>query len=377
MRLLRISLILFVCTSASAFDVPKDQYAEFKPHMQAVYGSLIKVMGVLLKGSDSLSPKERETLEPQFKNLAEHAHAIQGIAGRSDKGHQVLAAELSKSTMKAYKQFKDGNTSQTRFFLSDVVNTCFSCHTSRSSTEDSRFVVDFNKDLKWNEFDPLSQARFLALSRQFEAASKQYEKLFLSNELSADELINFDPLIEYLVINIRVRGDAASVLKTLQSMKLDAYPELVKKDLTAWVSALKADQAQKPKGSSLSQAKNHMKKALVSMEYPRDRVGLIHYIFASKLLHEVVQSKEVPAPEKADAYYHLGIAELGIGSPLFADEPNAYFEEAIRLQPKTALARKAFAQFQENILFSYTGSSGTNLPDDEKAKIEQLKSLAY
>lgn len=371
-------ILLSACIFASAFDLPKnsDGYAAFKPHMQAVYSSVIRVMGVLLKDDEIPSGKERNALEQQFKNLATHAEAIQAIAGKSDKGHQVLAAELASNARKAYQHFQAGNMSQTRFFTSDVVSTCFNCHTSRSSSADSRFVVDFQKDLNWKQFEPLSKARFLALSRQFEASAKEYEQIFSSNALSADSLINLDPMLEYLLINIRVRDAIPDVLKTLKALKQEAYPELLKKDLNAWIAELSKETGKEAAGDPLERAKDYMAKARSSMEYPRDRAGLIQFILASKILHEVVRSENIAQPLKAEAYYQLGLAELSIGSSLFADEPIAYFEEAIRLQPKTALAKKAFAQLQENVLFSYTGSSGVNLPPEEKRRLNELRKLA-
>lgn len=378
MKALRIPLLLAAALLSTAFDVPKDhdRYAEFKPQMQAVYASLIQVMKVLLKDAEVTDGKERAALEAQFRNLAERSQVIRDIAAKSDRGHQVLASELAKSTQMAHAQFKAGNMTQTRFFLSDVVNTCFTCHTSRSS-DDSKFVINFQKDLNWSQFEPLSKARFLALSRQFEAAAREYEQLFSSQTLSADSLINLDPFVEYLIVSIRVRDDAASVLKTLQGLKMDGYPELVKKDLSAWISELKAQEGQKKaRGSALDQAKSHMARARASMEYPRDRAGLIQYILASKILHELVNAKDSPPANKAEAYYLLGITELSIGSSLFADESIAYFEEAIRLQPRSALAKKAFAQLEENLLFAYTGSSGVNLPEDEKKRLDELRKLA-
>jgi hypothetical protein len=299
------------------------------------------------------------------------------LASASDKGHQVLASELAADAKAAYAHFKAGQTSQARFFLSDVAGTCLNCHTSRSSSHDSSFSVDFNKDLHWEGFEPLAKARFLALSRQFEAASHEYEKLFLSQALSADEFVNLDPIVEYLIIDIRVRNDPASALKTLEAMNKSEYPALIKEDLASWTSALKRNRERKGKSGSLAQAKVSMRLAHEMMQYPQDRSGLVDTLFASRDLHDFIQSKSISSADKAEAYYLLGICEFTVGASLFADESIGYFEEAIRLRPKTDIARKAYARFEENILFGYSGSSGVHLPDEEKRRLNELKKLAY
>lgn len=361
------------------FMPPKDTdtFVEFRPHMQSVYASLIPAINILLKGDAGMTAKERTAMEVHFKNLAENGTAIEVLSRKSDKSHQVLASQLASDAKAAYFHFKAGNSAQTRYFLSDVVNTCFNCHTSRGSSQDSRFVIDFNKDMKWESFEPLAKARFMALSRQFEAASKEYEALLLSDRLSLDEIINLDPLLEYMIIGIRVQDDPGRVLKALQAMDLQNSPELLKKDMRAWITTLKEQQTMKGGGNELSQAKSHMLQAKEIIEYPQDRAGIVHYIFASRLLHDFIRLKEISTKDKAEAYYIMGLCEVILGTNLFEGEAMALFEEAIRLLPRSDMARKAFAQYEELIRFGYSGSSGMNLPDEEKEKLERLRRLAY
>lgn len=357
-------------------DSNENTYIRFRPHMQALYQSLTGVLGYALRDADSLSAKDLATIEQQLKGLSEQAKAVRVIASESDKGHELLARELEKNSELAYSKFKSGKRDQAKFYVSDVVNTCFGCHTSRSGGKDSQFTAKLSQDINLGEFDPLAKARFLSLSRQFEASEAEYEKILLSNKLNTDELINMDPVVEYLVLSLRVRDDSQRALKTLKSIESKPYPEVIKSDIKNWAAALSRHQNEKGKGTLLEQARKLIAEAKSSMEFPSDRSGMVQYILASKLLNAYLLQKDLTPSLKAETYYELGGCENIVGNRLI-DEATAYFEDAIRTQPKSPLARRAFARYEENLLNGYSGSGGLHLPDDEKSKLEQLRKLAF
>ena len=379
MQRLALATLLLISGFASGFTLPESdkQYPEFRPHMQTIYSSLVQITSVLLRDNSQMKLKEKEAAELHFKTIADHSLAILAIAEKSDTGHRVLAKELSRNANAAYTQFKQAHYPQARFFLADVINSCFGCHTSRDSKSDSQFVGNFNKDIKWENFEPLARARFLALSRQFDKAMQEYESLFKNATLSQDELVNMDPLVEYMVIALRVKNEPDSVLKTLQSIKGENYPEIFKKDISAWSTSLSSIKKEKMKGNLLDEAKNQLELAKKAMEYPQDRSGLVRYIVASRLLQTYIQDQGLDAKSKADAYYHLGLSELIIGASLLSDESLGFFEQAIKLSPKSEISKKAFAQYEDIVRFGYSGSGGVNIPNDEKAKIAELRKLAF
>lgn len=362
-----------------AFSLPETdaKYPQFKPHMQAVYGALVQVMPVFLRSDSSFGLKDRANYEAQFKTLADQSKAIQVIVEGSDVGHKSLAAQLASSTDAAYAQFKSGNASQTRFFLSEALNSCFGCHSSRGTEKDSTFVTNFNKDLKLEGFEPLARARFLVLSRQFDGALKEYERLLVNSSLSLDDLINVEPFVEYMILGIRVKNSTDEVSATFAKLKDSKLPELLKNDIKNWSRSLQELKKEKISTNSLREAEKQIALAQKHMEYPQDRSGLVRMIVASRILHEVVLSKSTSASDKAKAYYELGLTENLIGSEFFSDEPLAYFEEAMKLAPKSAIARKAYAQYEDIVRFNYSGSSGTKLPAAETKKLEDLRLKAF
>ncbi len=373
-----VILLALATTVLSGFKAPESvkESSEFKPHMQSIYASVVQLMPLFLADQSKMSGKEKERMETQLKNLAEQSQSIQKLALKSDASHMAKARDLAVSSEAAYAQFKENRQGQARFLLSDVLNTCFGCHTSRESEKDSQFVTNFNKDVKWQSLEPLARARFLALSRQFDASIKEYEVLLKSANISEDDFINLDPLVEYLILGLRVRNDRDRVENTLKSIKQDLYPQIVKNDINAWLKTLEDIKKEKPASRSMLEAKNQMALAKQSIEYPQDRKGLVRYIIASRLLNEVVQDKSLPSIERAEAYYNLGLCENIIDVNYFSDQSLAYFEETIRLSPRSELSKKAFAQFEDIVRFSFSGSAGTSIPESEKEKMRSLKKLA-
>ncbi|RZA24999.1 MAG: hypothetical protein EOP10_08190 [Proteobacteria bacterium] len=373
-----VILLALATTVLSGFKAPESvkESSEFKPHMQSIYASVVQLMPLFLADQSKMGGKEKERMETQLKNLAEQSQSIQKLALKSDASHMARARDLAVSSEAAYAQFKENRQGQSRFLLSDVLNTCFGCHTSRESEKDSQFVTNFNKDVKWQSLEPLARARFLALSRQFDASIKEYEVLLKSANISEDDFINLDPLVEYLILGLRVRNDRDRVENTLKSIKQDLYPQIVKNDINAWLKTLEDIKKEKPASRSMLEAKNQMSLAKQSIEYPQDRKGLVRYIIASRLLNEVVQDKSLPSIERAEAYYNLGLCENIIDVNYFSDQSLAYFEETIRLSPRSELSKKAFAQFEDIVRFSFSGSAGTSIPESEKEKMRSLKKLA-
>lgn len=350
-------------------------YAAFRPHMRAIYASLMTVFPLALSKSTFMDKNNAKLIEEKLAHIAEHASMINEIASKDEKGHAYMSYQLERNAQQALLKFKAGYLDQANFFVEELYDTCLGCHTSRSSVSDSEFTLDFTKDVNMEALGTFGKAKFLSLSRQFEKALDEYEQIFSKSGLSLEELLHFDPFVDYLVLAVRVKGEPDRVIKTFQSLVKKNLPVMIKRDLEVWLDALVKIKGKGPQQSDLEYARNLIENAKSSMEYPRDRGGLVYYIFASKYLKDHLKAAHLSAEDRAETYYQLGICELGIGRPILAAESGMYLQEAIRLAPKSAFAKKAFGLYEESVMFGYTGSSGTNLPAHEKAKLEELRKL--
>ncbi len=352
-------------------------YEDLRPHMRAVYQSLMNIFPFAVSREAFVDKKNEKLIEDNLKLIAEHAKLIDAVVAKDEKGHAFLSQQLLRNASLASLRYKSGHPEQAQFYVEEMYDTCLSCHTSRGSSSDSAFTMDFPKDVKPEALGTLGKARFLALSRQFEKAMDEYERLFASGELSLEDLLHYDPFVDYMLLALRVKDDRPRLIKTFSTLKLENYPVMIRHDLSAWVEALKKIKPKPAKLSELDYAKQLIHSAQSVAEYPRDRSGLVYYIYGSRALRDYLKNTELAKPLKAEAYYQLGVCELGIGVPYLPTESGLYFEESIRLAPHSNFSKKAFALYEEGLLFGYSGSSGLHLPDDEKQKLEELRKLVF
>jgi tetratricopeptide (TPR) repeat protein len=346
-------------------------YEDFKPHMRAVYSSLLTIFPLTLNTKSFTSKDNSKAIQENLNLIAQHAKEINTLAAKDEKGHAYLSLQLERNARQAALKYKDGFHSQAHFFVEELYDTCLNCHTSRSSSADSAFTMDLSKNLDLEAMGTFGKAKFLALSRQFDRALDEYERILKSRELSLEELLHFDPLVDYLVLAVRVKGDPDRPLKTFNELLKRPLPGPVKHDLESWQKSLKQVKSRAKNLNDLEFARTLIK------DVNRDRTGLVNYIFASKYLKDHLKKVKITAADKAETYYQLGICELSIGESLMSGESGMYLEESIRLAPKAPFAKRAFELYEESVTLGYTGSSGINLPADEKARLDELRKLVF
>jgi tetratricopeptide (TPR) repeat protein len=346
-------------------------YEDFKPHMRAVYSSLLTIFPLTLNTKSFTSKDNSKAIQENLNQIALHAKEINTLAAKDEKGHAYLSLQLERNARQAALKYKDGFHDQAHFFVEELYDTCLSCHTSRSSSADSAFTMDLSKNLDMEAMGTFGKAKFLALSRQFDRALDEYERILKGRELSLEELLHFDPLVDYLVLSVRVKGDPDRPLKTFNELLKRPLPGPVKHDLEAWQKSLKQVKNRPKKMNDLQFARTLIK------DVSRDRQSLVSYIFASKYLKDHLKKVNITAADKAETYYQLGICELSIGESLMSGESGMYLEESIRLAPKAPFAKRAYELYEESVTLGYTGSSGIHLPADEKARLDELKKLVF
>ncbi len=375
----RASVLGGLCLSLMAFKPkPGDKSNEdLRPHMRAVYQSLMNIFPFAVSRAAFTDKKNEKLIQDNLKLISEHATRIDAVVSKDEKGHAFLSQQLQRNASLAANRFAGGHPEQAQFYVEEMYDTCLSCHTSRGSAGDSAFTMDFPRDVKPENLGTLGKARFLSLSRQFDKAMDEYERLFQSGELSLEDLLHYDPFVDYMLLALRVKDDRTRVLKTFSQLKVQNYPVMIRHDLEAWTDSLKKLKPRSAKQSELDYAKQLIKSAQSVSEYPRDRSGLVYYIYASRTLRSYLEKADLNKAARAESYYQLGVCELGIGVPYLPTESGMYFEESIRLAPKAGFAKKAFALYEEGLLFGYSGSSGVNLPEEEKSKLDELRKLVF
>lgn len=364
--------------SAAAFAAPsaKDQ-AELKVAMNKIYQALQELLPLSLEPGGFKHASQQKKVKEALATLSSEAKWIRRHAEPDDKGFAFLADSLVADATGAYRHFNEGRTAESQFLVRHVTENCIACH-SRLPSDDAHPSKKLFNAIDGKRLNKEQRALLLIATRQFDDAMKTFEDMFNDRAFLSSQAVLLNPFLDYLSVAVRVKGDYARARATLEKvLGYGALPERVTDDVTAWVNSLKQLEQKPPVGSDkLEMGRNLMASGKKEMEYPTDRSGLIYYLAASGLLNQYIHDdKPADASKLGEAYYLLGMAEAVTGRSYWLSQTDRYLEAAIRTAPSAPYARKAFNLLEENVVLGYSGSSGTHIPGDVKAKLHELNRL--
>jgi hypothetical protein len=175
---------------------------------------------------------------------------------------------------------------------------------------------------------------------------------------------------------VRVKKDPKSSLRELEQLEdRKGVPFYVQEHLHAWLDSLRRWSHEKPSHKSLlQQARDRMRAAHRLQTFAKDHSGDVEYLRVTALLHEFLKSEHSTA-DQAEAFYLLGQSYEALDEPGFWNIHEVYYEACVHVLPKTKQAQNCFRRFQASIYLGFSGSSGIHVPQSERQRINDLKSL--
>jgi len=375
-------LILAILVSANSQlgtateTTPEKQQAATRSIMAKIFSSLTTVLPLSMNGKEFSDPKNRDKILAELRNMRDGTSALVEHTKSFDGSYGFIAKSMSRDIKDIYNWYDKGATSESRYLLQQVSENCISCHMKLPDPGHAPRMDHFFKEVAVSKLSPPEKARLQVALRQFDDALATWEDMFKTWP-KPSELFAMDTLPEYLKVVIRVKGDSKRALETLDSLTKRAdLPKFMTREVNAWKNSLRnlAGEISK-QGNELNRSKKIIQNARRSMEYPMDRTALVDFIVASGLLNRYMQGKAITADNKAEAYYLLGMTEALVGRTTWLSQTDYYLEASVRSAPKSKTALKALDALEQQILMEYSGSGGTNIPDEIEANLEELRSL--
>jgi hypothetical protein len=302
--------------------------------------------------------------------LAEHGRA-------RDASFAHLSRALALDTAEIERRFHAGRTEEARFLLGELVETCVGCHSRLPAAGDSDLGRELFVRVQDASLTPAERARLTVATRQFDLALDRYEQLLRDPALRTADLQLERILVDYLVIAIRVAQDLPRARATLaRLLEGPALHGPLAEQVRTWEQALDALAARRPEPDPVSAARALLTEGEALRRVPADRAGLVHDLVASSWLLRFVSQGEGAGPERAEAYYLLGLAEIHADHSAWLSEAEFYLETAIRAAPGSTSARLAYAALEEETLADYGGTAGVHLPAEVAAWLAELQALA-
>jgi hypothetical protein len=372
-----IGLMLMSANAAQGVDSkPSTNPAQTKEIMNGIYASMRQVLPMSLNDKSFYDPKNRAEIQKHLDNLSKSSHLLTEHSKVKDESFKFVSQSFQRDSREVANWFREGRTDEARYMLHNITENCISCHMKGSGTGKFPATAGFFDNIDIASLNDMERARLQIATRQFDEAMKTYESVFESKKLAPSDLIFLDAFSDYLKVSIRVQRDNERPLKVLEKYRAtQKLPQFVDTQLADWIDALKDLNNTKAQKPSLETARSWMAKAQTQMKFPRDRDGMIYFIAASGTLNDLISADSLKKEQLAEAYYMLGYIEEIIGRSFWVSQSEYMLEAAIRTAPKSRHARDAYALLEENVYLDYSGSSGTNIPNDVQKNLDELKKL--
>ena len=382
-------ILFFSLISSLAFvDSPK-ALAEAAPEAQdapdttqtrsvmgPIFSNLMSVLGLSYDLNEFSSEKNHAAIKSSLQNLANSSKDLSAHVASKKDASSFIAQSMSRDIDDIARWYEKGSYREARFMLQQLTENCVSCH---MRLKDPKHAPNFHKffdskqlaDLPWNE-----RVRLMVSLRQFDEALTLWETTFASQEQEKNMLL-IDDYVEYLKVALKVRENPDRAKSTLQKIaQKKNLPQFTANDMKAWlrdIDRLKGEFT--VKGKELERAEKLIRTAQARMDYPLDRQGVVAFIVASALLDRTVNTNKLSAVDQSRSFYLLGLTETLLGRTSWLSLADHYFEASIRVSPGSKWSEMSLEALEQHLLYEYSGSSGSQLPDDIRELLDQLKSM--
>jgi tetratricopeptide (TPR) repeat protein len=388
---MKLKLILPCVFLLEAFSFKLFADEQIKEQMQAkmlmnnVYDSFVRIIPFVYSTNNiktkNLSKDDKDLLinsltdlSKVFKN-AKHSEIFQGPGFRPSL--DTINSHIEETIFSI--------DSDSLFFAQKRLNVlgalCVSCHSQLpESVSKNAFGNDIKKEVRDRFDSDFSYGNYLFMVRRFDDAKMYYEKTIQNNIGKVDDLSLQEvesSLKKILSIDTKIKFDYSKVKKNLDLWKADSkISKRNQKMISRWEADLK-----RWKTFSLQEIKSlpaFIKKHLEKMNLKNENFfqggeDVTLLISSGVLLNYLVENSDSKlAPQ---ILYWISIAENRMGKNYFFSLSDIYLKDCVKKYPRSLYANKCYKEYADSIEEGYTGSSGTNIPSEEKNELVKLKSL--
>ena len=350
--------------------------------MQELYKTLADLLTDVTSDKRFNDPSNRTRIQNEADKLSNLVHDLSNkrvVSEDADPTIQIIAGMFGREAKRAARELKHGNRAYARTILRSVPSYCIACHT-RNSTGPQFAKLPFEPSQK--SLTPLERGEFFTASRQFDRAQEEFKRIIQDSKAAETNTWDWEKAVrQSLAIAVRVKKDPVQAQEIVQIvLKTAAAPSSMKEDAKTWKVSITEWQEELSRRVATeeglyAEAVRLMAKARETQKYPMDRTADILYLRASAVVHELLQM--VPQGSHADEALLLAGLSYEVLMPLKTEVLHEiYYEACVRKAPHTPTAEVCFRRYEEDIFLGYSGSAGTEVPDDIQKNLRELRSLS-
>jgi tetratricopeptide (TPR) repeat protein len=355
--------------------------AEWKGQMHGMAQAFSELLPLLSSPSQFSAPQNRATLTRSVKTLASGAHKVTTASAEKsgDPSLAFVANKFSADMQEAVRQIDLENFRFARHLLQNTTNYCIACHTR---TDEGRKNLNLSALQDVSHLRPLERAEYHIAMRDFDLALKDFDRILRT----ADAQIESPQAIEVaaekaLAVIVRVKRDPELARATVQQIADSQWaPIYLRLNAVAWKTAV--DEWVKEGKSNKLEPKQLLTRAKAllakgwkfSVTSPQNRAGLIYFLRASTLLHDLLSADNADNL-RAEAFYNAGLAAESLRNINLWTMQEAYYESCIRKVPFSAQAKKCYLRLEALTMSTYADLDGVYVPAHVRDHLRELKAM--
>lgn len=387
-----VFIILMLSSFNSSFaQALSESERETKAVMNQVYESFVNIVPFVY-GNVELDNKNSEVLVGHLNNIAESFKKAKHVEMLQIPGFKPSLDTINVHIKETIDSLNAKNTIFAKARLQAMTALCMNCHgqlsdnIARNAFGESLYRVNRQSFASDFEF-----ANYLFLVRRYAEAETYYEKALSAalakgqkgseGQLLDDKVVNgeiFTSLRKLLAINVKVNFKPEAAIVILKKYKdQKTISKLTRTDIDSWIKGL--GKISNVKFEKFPKAKNfvdtYLSKHVDDKEKLVDGSEDMTLLMASGFLTKYLADKKSTADETSEILYWLSMAERRLSHSYFFSLSDLYLKECIVRNPKNPWAKRCFSEYEEALNFGYTGSAGTEIPQEEKRELERLRKL--
>lgn len=368
-----------ISVPASAGNAEKPEF-EINTTMLAIGKNMAKLFPVLFRDDEFKALENKKLIQDSIDNiLALFENAGPHFQSRTitfKTSFEVLEEHLRETR----KAFEGGNSGYAQQLLKEAVSICTSCH-----TQDKKERTLFKETSRKSFTRDFEYAEFSFMTRNYGDAIKYYDNFLASPHEKATENEMLTALKRELTIFAQVYNDPGQGADHLREhLSKDKLTPYVQRNVTEWIKGLR-----ELEGSNvfIENAKDFASLEALVHEYlgPMDNPGttaipskkeVVFHVWLRGLLYTYL-NKNPTQDEIPKILYWLSMNDRATNYSYYYSLADLYLQECMLIFTKHPYAKKCYEEYKEYIEFSYSGSLGTEIPDDLKKELETLHRKVY
>lgn len=378
-----LALLILACSSRGKKETTNRSSTNgLQASMLDLKNSLETLLPSLIDQKSFEDAAQKDKVKTEINHLSEIASQVSHspLKDKGDPSFAFLSEGFSAEIQRANEAFNLGKIEYARYSLMNVTSYCIECHT-RTSSGPAFTNGDF--DQKLGQLRPLERGEFLLATRRYDAALVEFMKVINSPSKNF-QFIEFDRALRYaLATTVKYKNDPTATEKIIHELrKAPQIPYYLKQASLTWsqsVNEWKEEIKKRKANPSLSQQLNGaealIKKGRQAQVGGSDRGGDVDLLRGLAKLHHLLLSP-LDKNQMGQALFLTGQAYEALWDLALWSIHENYFETCVRRVPHSSWAMKCFQSLQQSLVIGFTGSAGTQLPEDVQKRLAELETLA-